>query len=99
MKQLVMLGLTVVGVASGALSRASPGDSRTLLENEQAWAKAAVDGDADRMAKYMADEYLELAGSLPPRASRHIGPQRQSPRGSSPFGAGRRCTPRSSYIT
>ena len=55
----VALGLTMIGRASAA--RGSPHDSETVLENEKAWAKAAVDGDADRMASYMADEYLELA--------------------------------------
>jgi ketosteroid isomerase-like protein len=55
----VALGLTIVGGARA--TRGSPNDSETILENEKAWAKAAVDGDADRMARYMADEYLELA--------------------------------------
>jgi ketosteroid isomerase-like protein len=51
----------VTAAAATALSTSSNSDSTTLLESEQAWAKAAVDGDADRMASYMADEYLELA--------------------------------------
>jgi ketosteroid isomerase-like protein len=55
----VALGLAMVGVASAA--RGSHHDSETILENEKAWAKAAVDGDADRMGGYMADEYLELS--------------------------------------
>jgi len=55
------LGLAVVGIAHAAPAKSSNDDSQVLLANEQAWAKAAVDGDADRMAGYMADEYLELA--------------------------------------
>jgi hypothetical protein len=50
----------VTAAAATALNSSSNTDSTTLLESEQAWAKAAVDGDADRMASYMADEYLEL---------------------------------------
>jgi len=55
---LFMLGITVAGEAP---TRPSHDDSRVLLDNERAWAKAAVDADADRMASYMADEYVELA--------------------------------------
>jgi len=58
---VVILGLATSGVASAALTREAPDDTKVLLENEQAWAKAAVDGDADRMASYMTDDYVELA--------------------------------------
>jgi len=51
----------VVGVADATLNRPGADDSQVLLASENAWAKAAVDGDADRMASYMADDYLELA--------------------------------------
>jgi len=51
----------MVGVGNAAPKLASPNDSQVLLENEQAWAKAALDGDADRMASYMTDDYVELA--------------------------------------
>jgi len=57
----VMLMLAVISIASAALSRPSQDDSQVLLDNEHAWAKAALDGDADRMASYMADDYVELA--------------------------------------
>lgn len=57
----VMLGLTVVALGSAALTWAGQSDSQALLEDEQAWAKAALDGDADRMASYMTDDYIELA--------------------------------------
>jgi ketosteroid isomerase-like protein len=57
----VLLGLTLIGGAGTALTRPDHEDSPVLLESEKAWAKAAVDGDADRMASFMADEYLELA--------------------------------------
>ena len=35
-------------------------DSDQLVVNEKAWAKASLNGDADRMASYMDEEYLEL---------------------------------------
>jgi len=57
----VVLGLAVAAMASAALARANEDDSQVLLANERDWAKAAVDGDADRMAGYMADDYVELA--------------------------------------
>lgn len=56
----VIVGLAVVGVGSAALTWAGSSDSQALLEDEQAWAKAALDGDADRMASYMTDDYVEL---------------------------------------
>jgi len=56
-----LVGLSVVGAAGAMLSSSNHDDSQALLESEKAWAKAAVDGDADRMASYMADDYLELA--------------------------------------
>jgi hypothetical protein len=34
-------------------------DSEQLIANEKARAKAAQDSDADRMASYMAEEYVE----------------------------------------
>lgn len=55
-----MLCLTAVGVADAALKRPTVDDAQVLLASEKAWAQAPVDGDADRMASYMADEYLEL---------------------------------------
>ncbi|HTO72508.1 MAG TPA: nuclear transport factor 2 family protein [Gemmatimonadales bacterium] len=60
-------GMLILGVGLAAAGNGMPArptrqdDSRILLQNEQAWARAAVDGDADRMASYMADEYVELA--------------------------------------
>jgi ketosteroid isomerase-like protein len=58
-----MLGLTIVGFAFAdtAPSKTSNDDTAVLLASEKAWADAAVNGDADRMASYMADEYIELA--------------------------------------
>jgi len=56
-----MLGLAAIGIADAAPAQSSQDDSQVLLASENDWAKAAVDGDADRMASYMADEYLELA--------------------------------------
>jgi len=34
-------------------------DSEQLIANEKAWAQAAQDSDADRMASYMDEEYVE----------------------------------------
>jgi ketosteroid isomerase-like protein len=56
-----VLGLTMAGIADAASSTPSNDDTTVLLANEKAWADAAVDGDADKMASYMADEYIELA--------------------------------------
>jgi ketosteroid isomerase-like protein len=58
---LVLLGLVGSGVLTAARNGPSQDDSQVLLQNERAWAKAALDGDADRMASFMADDYLELA--------------------------------------
>ena len=46
---LRMAGVTVVAAARG-WATAGKDDSQVLLAAEQDWAKAAVDGDADRMA-------------------------------------------------
>jgi ketosteroid isomerase-like protein len=56
----VIFGLALVGVGTSALSAPSQDDAHVLKANEEAWAKAAVDGDADRMASFMTDDYLEL---------------------------------------
>jgi ketosteroid isomerase-like protein len=53
--------LTVFGSAGAASPKANNDDTAVLLASEKAWADAAVDADADRMASYMADEYIELA--------------------------------------
>ena len=68
----VVLGLTAVGVADAALNGPIVDDSHVLLASEKAWAQAPVDGDADRMASYMAGDYLELAWEpAAPRAPAH----------------------------
>lgn len=53
-------GLALFGVAL-AITKNGPTDSEQVISAEKAWAKAALDGDADRMAGLMADEYVELA--------------------------------------
>jgi ketosteroid isomerase-like protein len=50
----------IVGTVAAMTGNASS-DTAQLIANENAWAKAALDGDADRMASFMADEYVELA--------------------------------------
>lgn len=58
---LAVLTLASVSVAKATATRTSGSDAQILLESEKAWAKAAVDVDADRMASYMTDDYVELA--------------------------------------
>lgn len=58
---ITMCGLALVAVAAIAQSPATHKDQEQLIANERAWAKAAVDGDADRMASFMADDYVELS--------------------------------------
>src|SRR6516164_476564 len=57
----VLLALALIGLAAGLATGNTTSDSEQLIANEKAWAKAPLDGDADRMANYMAEEYLELA--------------------------------------
>ena len=61
LRAITMCGLALVVVPAVALTPSSQLDQQHLIANEKAWAKAAVDGDADRMASFMADEYLELS--------------------------------------
>lgn len=57
----VLLSATVLaGMAAAAVTKSAPSDADQLIANEKAWAQAPVDGDTDRMASYMADEYVEL---------------------------------------
>ena len=58
---MMLSSLALVAVASMAMTAHGPSDSEQLMVNEKAWAKAAVDGDADLMASFMADDYVELA--------------------------------------
>jgi ketosteroid isomerase-like protein len=57
---LIILAAVLSGMTCNVSTGAQPSDVEQLLANEKAWAKAPVDGDADRMASFMADEYLEL---------------------------------------
>ena len=56
-----LIGLITVGVANVVPISPSHDDSQVLLESEKAWARAALDGNADLMSSYMAADYLELA--------------------------------------
>lgn len=56
---LVLAAAVLFGMTCNA-SRGQTYDAEQLLANEKAWAKAPVEGNADRMASFMADEYLEL---------------------------------------
>jgi ketosteroid isomerase-like protein len=57
---MMLVSVFLAGMTCGVSWANEPSDVELLLANEKAWAKAPVDGDADRMASFMADEYLEL---------------------------------------
>lgn len=57
---VLLVSVLLAGMTSGVATAIEPSDVQLLLTKEKAWAKAPVDGDADRMASFMADEYLEL---------------------------------------
>jgi ketosteroid isomerase-like protein len=57
---MFLVSVLLAGMTCGVTSAIEPSDVELLLANEKAWAKASVDGEADRMASFMADEYLEL---------------------------------------
>ena len=57
----VLLGSALIRVAATAAPEITLSDSEQIIANEKAWAKASLAGDADRMASYMAEDYLELA--------------------------------------
>jgi ketosteroid isomerase-like protein len=57
---IFLTSILLVGMTCGVIWAVEPSDVDQLLANEKAWAQAPVDGDADRMASFMADEYLEL---------------------------------------
>jgi ketosteroid isomerase-like protein len=57
---VLLVSVWLAGMAGSVAAAIEPSDVELLLTDEKAWAKAPVDGDADRMASFMADEYLEL---------------------------------------
>jgi ketosteroid isomerase-like protein len=57
---VLLISVLLAGVTCGVTLAIEPSDVELLLASEKAWAKAPVDGNADRMASFMADEYLEL---------------------------------------
>jgi ketosteroid isomerase-like protein len=57
---VLLVSVLLAGMAGSVAAAIEPSDVELLLTDERAWAKAPVDGDADRMASFMADEYLEL---------------------------------------
>ena len=54
-----LLAFALISVTAAAKAGNAPSDSEQLIANEKAWAQAAQDSDADRMASYMAEEYVE----------------------------------------
>ena len=57
----LLLSCALISVTATVATGNTPSDSEQLIANEKAWAKASLAGDADRMASYMAEEYVELA--------------------------------------
>jgi ketosteroid isomerase-like protein len=57
---IVLAGASLVGLSGVATTGNTASDTEQLIANEKAWAKASVDGDADGMARFMAEEYVEL---------------------------------------
>jgi ketosteroid isomerase-like protein len=57
----LLLSCALISATATVATGNTPSDSEQLIANEKAWAKASLDGDADRMAGYMAEEYVELA--------------------------------------
>jgi ketosteroid isomerase-like protein len=57
---LFIAAAVLSGMTCNVSTGAQLSDVEQLIANEKAWAKAPVDGNADRMASFMADEYLEL---------------------------------------
>src|SRR5258708_23072567 len=84
---MLLVSVLLAGM-SGVSSAVEPSDVELLLANEKAWAKAPVDGDADRMASFMADEYFELVWepATPTTAAHCAAPPQQTwvPRGRPP---------------
>jgi ketosteroid isomerase-like protein len=56
----MLLAFTLMSTAATTPTGNTLSDSDQLIANENAWAKASLDGNADRMASYMAEEYVEL---------------------------------------
>jgi ketosteroid isomerase-like protein len=54
-----LLAFALMGVTATTQTGNARSDSEQLIANEQAWAKAGQDSDAERMASYMAEEYVE----------------------------------------
>ena len=54
-----LLGFALISVTATAQTGNALSDSEQLIANEKAWAKAAQESDAERMASYMAEEYVE----------------------------------------
>jgi ketosteroid isomerase-like protein len=55
-----LLGLALISVIPATETGNALSDSEQLMANEKAWAQAGQLSDADRMASYMAEEYVEL---------------------------------------
>jgi ketosteroid isomerase-like protein len=53
--------VVVMGNCLSATSTPATGnDAKEVIASERAWAQTAVDGDARAMAKFMADDYIEI---------------------------------------
>jgi ketosteroid isomerase-like protein len=56
---LVVCALVIIG-NSGALPRSGDAEIESIRAAEHAWAQAPVKGDADAMAGFMPDDYVEI---------------------------------------
>jgi hypothetical protein len=68
-----LLGFALISVTATAQTGNALSDSEQLIADEKAWAKAAQDSDAERMASYMAEEYVEHVWETAHPRSRHGG--------------------------
>jgi ketosteroid isomerase-like protein len=68
--RFVASALTVVVIANGALparsTSSTDGATEQVVASERAWAKAAADDNAAKMAGLMADDYVEIAMETDP---------------------------------
>jgi ketosteroid isomerase-like protein len=63
---LVLTGIFGNGILPARSISPTDGATEQVLVSEHAWAKAAADGDAARMAGLMADDYVEIVMETDP---------------------------------
>jgi ketosteroid isomerase-like protein len=63
---LIVMGIVGNGILPARSISSKDGFTAQVLASEHAWAKAAADGDAARMAGLMADDYVEIVMEADP---------------------------------